>query len=580
MERRIIAIVAQALPRNADVADQLELLADILELEGQESFRVLAYRRAATRVRETSGPVAQLALDGEAKDLPGIGKTIEEKIVQIVEDGEIHALTKHKALVPEDVVRFTKLPGLGPKTARKIWQTLGVTTFPELERAAEQQQLRTLPGIGGKLEERVLAALKAGAAEPSPNGGRELLGRGLPALLAVVEVLREHPAAVEVSEAGSARRRKETFRDLDIIATATDAPALIDYFTKLRWVEEVAAKGDTKATVVSNEGLRFDLRVVPPECYGSLVQHFTGSKDHNVALREDAVRRGLSISEYGVTEVESGEVAEFASEEALYDRLGYQWIPPELRENLGEIDAARRGELPELVGYGDLRGDLHSHSTWSNDGKNTIEEMALAARDRGYEYLALTDHSHYLRDGKLARQADEIAALNEKLAPFRILRGVEANITAAGEVDVPEDELARLDWVMASLHTAFDKSPTERVLAAMDNPHVDCIGHLTARKIGRRPPADIDVGRVIVGALETGTFLEINSQPDRLDLADLHARAAGEAGLRLVVSSDAHQISALAYTELGLGQARRAWLTRDQVLNTRPWDEARRLLKP
>jgi DNA polymerase (family 10) len=579
MERRIIAIVAGPLPRNADVADQLELLADILELEGQESFRVLAYRRAATRVRETSGPVAQLALDGVAKDLPGIGKTIEEKIVQIVDDGEIHALTKHKALVPEDVVRFTKLPGLGPKTARKIWRTLGVTTFPELERAAEQQQLRTLPGIGGRLEERVLASLKAGAAQPSRNGDRQLLGRGLPAVQAVVEVLRAHPAAVEVSEAGSARRRKETFRDLDIIATATDAPALIDHFTKLHWVEEVAAKGDTKATVVSNDGLRFDLRVVPPDCYGSLLQHFTGSKDHNVALREDAVRRGLSISEYGVTDVESGEVLKFGSEEALYDRLGYQWIPPELRENLGELDAARRGELPELVGYGDLRGDLHSHSTWSNDGKNTIEEMALAARERGYEYLALTDHSHYLRDGKLARQAEEIEALNERLAPFRILRGVEANITAAGEVDVPEDELARLDWVMASLHTAFDRSPTERVLAAMENPHVDCIGHLTARKIGRRPGADIDVGRVIVKALETGTFLEINSQPDRLDLADIHARAAGEAGLRLTVSSDAHQVSALAYTQLGLGQARRAWLTRDAVLNTRPWAEVRGLLK-
>jgi DNA polymerase (family X) len=577
--RRIIAVVARALPRNADVADQLELLADILELEGQESFRVLAYRRAATRVRETSGPVAQLALDGTAKDLPGIGKTIEEKIVQIVEDGEIHALTKHKALVPEDVVRFTKLPGLGPKTARKIWQTLGVTTFPELEQAAEQKQLRTLPGIGGKLEERVLAALRSGAAEPSENGGRQLLGKGLPAVLAVVEVLRAHPAADQVSEAGSVRRRRETFRDLDIIATASDPGALIDYFTSLRWVEEVAAKGDTKATVVSNDGLRFDLRVVPPDCYGSLLQHFTGSKDHNVALREDAVRRGLSISEYGVTEVETGEVFKAATEEALYDRLGYQWIPPELRENLGEIEAARRGELPELVGYGDLRGDLHSHSTWSNDGHNTIEDMALAAREKGFDYLALTDHSHYLRDGRLAAQTEEIGAVNEKLAPFRVLRGVEANITAAGEVDVPEEELARLDWVMASLHTAFDRSPTERVLAAMEHPHVDCIGHLTARKISRRPPADVDVARVIEKALETGTFLEINSQPDRLDLADVHARAAREAGLRLVISSDAHQLRALDYTELGLGQARRAWLRRDDVVNTRPWDDVKRLMK-
>ncbi len=565
------------LPRNSDLAEQLDLLADLLEIEGEQSFRVLAYRRAATRVRESSTPVAQLALDGKAKDLPGIGKTIEEKIVQVVERGEMLALTKHRALVPGEVVLFTRLPGLGPKTARKIWQELGITTLEELRQAAEDERLRRLAGLGARSEEKILAALGE-AAKPVPDEGRRLLGDGLPAVLAVVSVLREHPAAVAVSEAGSVRRRKETFRDLDLIATASDAAALTDYFTKLRWVEQVIAHGDTKATVVSNDGLRFDLRVVPPECFGNLLQHFTGSKDHNVALREEAVRRGFSVSEYGVKAVESGETFQTGSEEELYAFLGYAYIPPELRENNGELEAARRGELPKLVEFSDLRGDLHCHSTWSSDGKNTIEEMARTAIERGYSYLALTDHSHYLREGRLDAQTREIDALNERLAPFRIVKGIEVNIRANGELDVADEVLAEREWVVASLHTAFDKSPTERVLAVMENPHVDCIGHLTARKITRRPPADIAVERVIEKALETKTFLEINSQPDRLDLRDVHARAAAEAGLKLAVTSDGHSVGALAYPELGIAQARRAWMTKEQVLNTRTWPQIARLL--
>jgi DNA polymerase (family 10) len=395
---------------------------------------------------------------------------------------------------------------------------------------------------------------------------------------AVVSVLREHPAALEVSEAGSVRRRKETFRDLDIIATASEPAELTDYFTKLHWVEKVAAKGESKATVVSNDGLRFDLRVVPAGLYGNLLQHFTGSKHHNVALREDAVRRGLSISENGVKEVESGEIFKTGSEEELYDFLGYQYIPPELRENMGELEAARNGDLPELVELGDLRGDLHAHSTWSSDGKNSIEEMAAEAKGRGYSYLAITDHSHYLRDGRLEKQDREIEALNETLDRFRVLKGIEVNIRADGSLDVDDETLVRRDWVVASLHTAFDKNPTERVLAAMENPNVDCIGHLTARKINRRGPADIDLARVFETALATKTFLEINSQPDRLDLRDAHARAAGDAGVLLSISSDAHSTRALAYPGLGVGQARRAWLTKDQVLNTRTWPQIKKLL--
>jgi DNA polymerase (family X) len=564
-----------SLPRNADVADQFDLLADLLELEGAESFRVLAYRRAATRMRETSASIAQLALDGRAKDLQGIGKTIEEKIVQIVDTGEIEALAKRKTTIPPEVVLFMRLPGLGPKTAARIWRELGITTLDELKQAAEGERLRALTGLGPKSEEKILAALAFQA--ENPDTGRRLLGEGLPAAKAVVSVLREHPAAVHVTEAGSVRRRKETFKDLDIIATATDPAELTAYFSQLGWIETVAARGDTKATVVSNDGIRFDLRVVPPESYGNLLQHFTGSKDHNVAMREEAVRRGLSISEYGVTTVESGEVFRTEDEDALYEFLGYQPIPPELREDGGELEAARRGELPALVELGDLRGDLHTHTHWSSDGKNTLEEMIAAAAARGYEYYAVTDHSHYLREGRLQAQLAEIESVRARFPKLRILAGVEANIRTSGEVDVPAEELARLDWVVASVHQAPHTNPTERVLEAMENPYVDCIGHLTGRRIGKRGPRDVAVERVIEKALETGVFLEINGQPDRLDLPDVHARAAKEAGLKLVISSDAHQIRAQDYVELAIGQARRGWLTKSDVVNTRTWAQLAKL---
>jgi DNA polymerase (family 10) len=567
----------RTLPQNGEVADQFELLADLLELEGAESFRVLAYRRAATRMRETSGSIAQLAIDGRAKELQGIGKTIEEKIVQIVDEGEIEALAKRRTTIPPGVVEFMRLPGLGPKTAARIWRELGVTTVDELKTAAEAQRLRGLAGLGARSEEKILKALAFKA--DNPDAGRRLLGEGLPAVREVVAALRDHPAAVKVSEAGSVRRRKETFRDLDIIATATDPSALTAAFAALEWVVEVAAHGDTKATVVSNQGLRFDLRVVPPESYGNLLQHFTGSKDHNVALREAAVRRGLSISEYGVTTVESGEVFHAAEEDELWEYLGYQPIPPELREDAGELDVARRGELPRLVEVGDLRGDLHTHTDWSADGKNSLVEMVEAAAARGYAYYAITDHSHYLRDGRLHAQLEQIDRVQERFPKLRIIRGIEANIRASGEVDVADEDLALLDWVVASVHQAPESRPTERVLEAMENPYVDCIGHLTGRRITKRAPREVDVERVIEGALATGTFLEINGQPDRLDLRDVHARAAKEAGLKLVVSSDGHQIRAQDYVELGIGQARRGWLTKDDVLNTRTWAQIMKLQK-
>jgi DNA polymerase (family 10) len=563
------------LPRNAELADQLDLLADLSEILNEDSFRVIAYRRAATRIRESPSPVARLALDGKAKELPGIGKTIEEKVVEVVNEGEMAALRRRRERVPVGVVDFLRLPGVGPKTAARIWTELGVTTLEALKAAAEDNRLRALSGLGARSEEKILQALEAGVGEQAEP--RRLLGTALPAVRRVVAELEAHPSSSAVSEAGSVRRRRETVRDLDLIATATDAPALIATFCEAEWVAEVVARGDTKATVAGHDGLRFDLRVVPPECYGNVLQHFTGSKDHNVALREDAQRRGLSISEYGVTIVETGEVVTHATEDELYAYLGYALVPPELREAGGEIAAAREGRLPELVELSDLRGEMHCHSTWSSDAKNSIEEMAVTAKSRGYTYLCLTDHSHYLRDRRLEAQWAEIESVNARLKQFRVLRGIEVNIRADGSLDVDDDVLAELDWVIASLHTSFDRSPTERILGAMDNPHVDSIGHLTGRRLLTREGAIVDAERLIEHAAATGTALEINSQPDRLDMRDIHARLAGEAGVRIPVTTDAHSVGALANVELGVAQARRAWLTKDQVLNTRSWREVERM---
>ncbi len=333
--------------------------------------------------------------------------------------------------------------------------------------------------------------------------------------------------------------------------------------------------------MVSHEGFRFDLRVVPPECYGNLLQHFTGSKDHNVALREDAVRRGLSVSEYGVLDVESGETFQAADEEAVYAHLGYAWIPPELRENRGELEAARDGGLPRLVELADLLGDLHMHTDWS-DGRGTLEEMVLAAKERGHRYVAICDHARRLRDGRLEAQSEAIAELDGRVSGIRILSGIEVDIRADGSLDMDDDALAGRDWVMASIHSGFDGTRerlTERLVAAMEHPHVDCIGHPTGRKINRRPPYELDFERVCEVAVATGTFLEINAQPDRLDLTDTLARAAAEAGVRIVVSTDAHRLDELDNLELGVAQARRGWLTADRVLNTRSWADVRKLMK-
>lgn len=549
----------------------------MLQIDGADAFRTAAYRRAAQRIREAAVPVARLALEGKATRLDGIGDAIQRKIVEYSETGDLQALVKLRERIPPGVVDVMHVPGLGPKTAGRLWAELQIASVDDLRSAAEAHRLRELPGLGAKTEERILEALRAAPAG-GPVRSRALLGRVLPLVEEAVEELRAHPAADRVSEAGSVRRRVETVKDVDIIATAHEPAELTAFFVGRPWVAEVLAHGDTKATVVSREGIPFDLRVVPPPCYGNLLQHFTGSREHNIALREDAVRRGLSVSEYGVEQVDTGETRVHATEEELYAALGYAWIPPELRENTGELEAARSGTLPTLVERGDVRGDLHTHTDWS-DGRATLEEMVAGARALGHRYLAVCDHARRLRDGRLEEQAAQIAALNATLDGFRVLSGVEVDIRADGSLDLDDEQLAARDWVVASLHSGFSDSrdrATGRMLAAIEHPSVDCIGHPTGRLIGRRDPVDLDIEAVVARAAETGTCLELNGQPDRLDLRDAHARLAAEAGVPLVVSSDAHSVAGLHAIDLAVSQARRGWVTRGSVVNTRPVSKLRR----
>jgi DNA polymerase (family X) len=569
--------------RNAEIAEAFEELASLYELDGAVVYRVVAYRNAAKAIRDAGVSVAEMAKQGRVEELSGVGKTIAEKIDALLDTGSIPSADKLKAKIPAGLVEVTRIPGLGPKRARLLYDHLGVTSLEDLKRASEDGTLKDVPGFGKKAEENVLAALAAGAdGRPKP---RMLLSKALGVGEELVAALREHPAALRVELAGSARRGADTVKDLDIVAASSDPEALSAAFCELDAVDTVSTSGPAGAKVVTHSGLPVDLRIVPEEAFGNLLQHFTGSGRHNEAMRTEAVRRGLHVSEYGISDDESGESEAFTTEEQVYERLGMAFIPPELRENRGELEAARKGELPKLIEQNDLRGDLHMHTTLS-DGRNTLEEMVAAARELGHEYIAITDHSasHGFGDDVqpdgLRRRIEEIRALDE--AGILVLPGTETNILPDGTLDYDDDVLGELDWVVASLHTSFrlsEKEQTERMLRAMEHPLVDVIGHPTGRLIQSREPYPIDVDRVIAKAVETGTFLEVNSNPDRRDLNDIYARAAAQAGVMLLVDSDSHGVETLPNIRYGIATARRAWLTADQVGNTRPWDELRKMRK-
>ena len=570
-------------PPNLQIAAAFDELADLYELDGAIVHRVLAYRSAAKAAREATVSVAALTRQGTVTTLNGIGKTLEEKLVALLDTGDIPAAVKLRAKYPAGLLEMTRLPGLGPKRARRLFDELGIDSLQMLRAAAEGEQLRAIKGFGAKFEASVLSSLDAGIGERPAQ--RVLLHRALDVGEQIVAALREHPAAERVELAGSARRQTDSVKDLDIIATASDPGALARALGELELIASATAPNENAARGRTHTGLPVDLRVVAPENFGNLLQHFTGSQAHNVALREAAVRRGLHVSEYGILDDETGETLRCSSEEAVYERLGLPFPEPELRENRGEL--APGFVPPKLITVQDLRGDLHMH-TVASDGRNTIEQMARAALARGYEYIAITDHSathgfgDHVPPDELERQIERIAEVNARVDGITVLAGTETNILPNGAPDYDDELLSRLDWVIGSVHTSFgmlSADMTKRMVAAIEHPWIDAIGHPTGRKIQSRQPYAIDIDEVIAAAARTGTMLEINSAPDRRDLDDVHARAAAESGVLLLIDSDAHGADRLQHVRWGVATARRAWLTPEQVANTRPWGQFAALRK-
>jgi DNA polymerase (family 10) len=564
--------------RNAEIAAALRELGILYELDGADRFRVQAYREAARTVAESPVSIEQLAEDGRLTELPNVGKTLAEKIETLIETGSIPSADKLKAKFPATLVEVTRVPGLGAKTARRIYDELGVENLVQLKEAAEQGRIAGMRGLGPKKEESILSSLE-GVTEDG-IGERLLLSNVLPIAEEIRSDLLELGVANRIEIAGSARRWTETCKDLDLIATTDDAAGLVEALATHGLSAETRRGGDAAASVLTHSGLKVDLRIGTEETFGDLLQHFTGSAEHNVELRERALQRGYSVSEHGVAEVEGKKVHRFPEEAGVYELLGLPYIEPELREGRGEIEAGDTGELPDLVTVDDIRGDLHCHTTLS-DGRNSLEEMAEEARRRGYAYLAITDHSashgfgNHVTAKQLAKRIEEIRAWNES-APrgFRLLAGSEVNIGMDGSLDYPDELLAELDWVVGSVHTSFaisEQAMTERVIAAMEHPQVDCIGHLTGRLLLRREPYAVDMSRIAEAAARTGTMMEINGNPNRRDLNEHNAKLAAEAGVRIVCTTDAHGTETLANIRYSVATARRAWLSASEITNTRNW---------
>jgi DNA polymerase (family 10) len=564
--------------QNAEIAAMFDQTAELLEIKGENQFRVRAYRRAARTVEGLPQSVRGLLSAGtDLSELPGIGKDLAGKIADIVKTGHFALLESLKKQLPGQLGDIAALPGLGPKRVKLLYDKLKVRTLDDLRRVIRSGRLRELKGFGPTSEQKLATALKKPTTEK-----RFKLAVAEAEAESLVGFLRDGGRVVV---AGSYRRRRDTVGDLDVLVTAKDGAAVGDKLVRYENVAEVLAHGPTRTTVVLRSGLQVDVRAVPEQSYGAALLYFTGSKAHNIALRGLANVRGWKLNEYGLFAGKRRIAG--ASEDEIYRKLKLEFIPPELREDRGEIALAKTGRLPRLVSVSDIRGDLHVHSDWT-DGAASIAAMAAAAQARGYEYMALTDHSrrvamaHGLDPARVLRQIREIDRLNERLKGFTILKGIEVDILKDGRLDLPDSTLARLDVVVASVHSFFDlprEAQTDRVVRAMENRHVCILGHPTGRLIGEREPYDIDMDRVIAAARDTGCCLEINAEPDRLDLNDIHAHAAKVAGVKLAVSTDAHSVNAFAYLRFGIDQARRGWLTADDVINTRSLAGLRKLLK-
>lgn len=566
---------------NSEIASIFDHVADLLEVQDANRFRVRAYRNAAATIRDQSRALADRVEEGEdLSDLPDIGEDLAGKIAEIVRTGELPLLEDLSGEVPEAIVEATRIPGIGPKRARALFEALGLASLDELAEAAEAGRITDVKGFGDKTEARIREALE----EKDTGERRFRLDVAEDFAEPLVAWIRRIDGVDKAEIAGSYRRRKETVGDLDILAAGEDGGAIIDRFVDHDEVEEVISQGKTRSTVRLRSGLNVDLRVIPKASWGAAMHYFTGSRAHNIAGRRRAQDRDLKLNEYGLFDGETRVAGD--TEEEVYDRIGLPWIAPVLREDRGEIAAAEKGELPELVTLDDLKGDLHCHSD-ASDGKNTLREMAEAAQERGYDYLAITDHSKGqtqaggLSEGDLDAQIESIAALNDRFDGFRLLAGCEVDILEDGTLDFPDDLLERLDLVVASVHSHFDlgeEAQTERILRAMDNPRVHVIGHPTGRQIGQRKGIALDMERIVKAAADRGCALELNATPIRLDLSDVHCRMAADHGVKIALSTDAHSTGGLGNIRYGVDQARRGWLSADDILNTRGWSALSALL--
>jgi DNA polymerase (family X) len=612
------------MPRpNDEVAALLGEYAELISITGGDAFKARVYSRAARAIRGYSADVSQLS-PGELRQIPGVGKSIADKVTEYLNTGSIRVVEELRAGIPVGVREMTAIPALGPSRALQLHAELGIGSVDELTEAIKAGRLRDMKGFGAKSEERILRGIEL----LRQSGERVLLSVGLETAEEILAALRAVPGCVRCAYAGSLRRMRETVGDIDILAAVAAGPgaagagatgagaaragtagagvagagtvgsvaggvaagstaALMAAFTALPGVAEVIASGDTKTSVRTQDGLQVDLRVVPDDSWGAALQYFTGSQAHNVRIREIAVRLGLRLSEYGLFRVESGERIASRTEEEIYQALGMSWMPPCLREDGGEVEAALRGELPDLVGEQDLRGDLHTHTNLT-DGVSSLEEMVSAAAGRGYEYYAITDHApdlvmHRMTDEKMLAQREQVAALGEKAGPgLTLLHGSELNIGPDGGVDWPGEFLAGFDICVASVHSHFGQSSaqmTRRFVRACENPYVNVIGHPLTRIIGRRGPVDVDLDELFAACARTGTALEINGSPHRLDLPAEHVRRARQAGVKFAVDSDAHATVELGYPRYGTAAARRGWLTADDVINTWPLERLRAFLR-
>ena len=569
---------------NAEIAEIFNQFADLLEIDGANQYRIRAYRTAARNIANLSHSVADMVKkDEDLSKMPGIGKDLADKIAEIVNTGRLSLLDELKKTIPAELIDITQMAGLGPKRVSTLYQKLGITSVKELEKAAREKRVRNLRGFGAKMEEAIIVEIER---RGEARGEKERFKLSIAGELAqpLLAYLRKVKGVKQVEAAGSYRRGMETVGDLDILVTHEEDSKIMERFVEYEDVERVIAKGTTRSTVVLRFGLQVDLRAVPEESYGAALHYFTGSKAHNIAIRQMGVKKGLKMNEYGV--FKGDEHIAGKSEDEVYAQVDLPYIEPELRENRGEIEAARKGKLPDLITLDDVRGDLHAH-TKATDGRSSLEDMAVAAKERGYEYLAITEHSKHVTvargfdENRLAEQIEEIDRLNEGLDNFVLLKSIEVDILEDGSLDLSDGILKNLDLIVCAVHYKFNlprDKQTDRIIRAMDNPYFTILAHPTGRAINQREPYDVDMERLMKAAKDTGCVLELNAQPDRLDLADIYCKMAKEMGVMVAITTDAHSIDELDFMRYGITQGRRGWLEAGDVLNTRSWKDLKKLL--